>query len=433
VKARPTIFLSGVSHEFGTFRDAVENEIEMKGCFAENQHGFAPDYQTVEAMLTRRIGESDAVFCIIGFRFGAEPNHRPPGAARRSYTQMEFDVARRLGKPVFLFLSKDATVRDTPKADEQPEDTEAQALQLAHRDAVTKANHLYYHFKGCEELCKLAAEIPIVAEADFKEDIGRVLKHAGAEPIGRDDWFPKLDAAALDPAMRIVSLIAFGGVGKTTLVAHWLSLLAAHNWRVGKTDQSPGVPCDRVFGWSFYSQGTSEDGAASADQFIAQALTFFGDATLAASNAGPWDKGVRLAQLVTERPSLLVLDGLEPLQHPPGPLTGPWYRGAPHHAGRVAETDLRRQPVCHHQSRIRGRTRPLPQDYRIRIQAGPTLRRRWRPRASPGRGHPRRGGFHRAHRRGTPHRQPRSRWPRPHTPTPRRLHTTRGGRRHPPP
>lgn len=322
MKARPTIFLSGVSHEFGTFRDAVENEIEMKGCFAENQHGFAPDYQTVEAMLTRRIGESDAVFCIIGFRFGAEPNHRPPGAARRSYTQMEFDVARRLGKPVFLFLSKDATVRDTPKADEQPEDTEAQALQLAHRDAVTKANHLYYHFKGCEELCKLAAEIPIVAEADFKEDIGRVLKHAGAEPIGRDDWFPKLDAAALDPAMRIVSLIAFGGVGKTTLVAHWLSLLAAHNWRVGKTDQSPGVPCDRVFGWSFYSQGTSEDGAASADQFIAQALTFFGDATLAASNAGPWDKGVRLAQLVTERPSLLVLDGLEPLQHPPGPLTG---------------------------------------------------------------------------------------------------------------
>jgi len=322
VKARPTIFLSGVSHEFGTFRDAVENEIEVKGCFAENQPGFAPDYRTVEAMLTRRIGESDAVFCIIGFRFGGEPNQRPPGAPRRSYTQMEFDIARRLGKPVFLFLSQDATVRDAPKPEEQLEDAEAQALQIGHRDAVTKTNHLYYSFKDRAELCRLAAEIPIVAEADFKEDVGRVLKHAGAEPIGRDDWFPKLDAATLDPAVRIVSLIAFGGVGKTTLVAHWLSLLAAHSWRVGKKDQIPGVPFDRVFGWSFYSQGTREDGAASADQFIAQALIFFGDATLAASNAGPWDKGVRLAQLVAERPTLLVLDGLEPLQHPSGPLAG---------------------------------------------------------------------------------------------------------------
>ena len=36
----------------------------------------------------------------------------------------------------------------------------------------------------------------------------------------------------------------------------------------------------------------------------------------------PWDKGARLAQLVAGRRTLLVLDGLEPLQHPPGPLAG---------------------------------------------------------------------------------------------------------------
>jgi len=44
MKARPTVFLSGVSDEFRSFRDAVENEIEMKGCFAENQPGFPPGY-----------------------------------------------------------------------------------------------------------------------------------------------------------------------------------------------------------------------------------------------------------------------------------------------------------------------------------------------------------------------------------------------------
>lgn len=51
MKTRPTIFISGVSHEFGSFRDAVEHEIEMKGCFAENQPGFPPDYQCKEAAL----------------------------------------------------------------------------------------------------------------------------------------------------------------------------------------------------------------------------------------------------------------------------------------------------------------------------------------------------------------------------------------------
>ena len=36
----------------------------------------------------------------------------------------------------------------------------------------------------------------------------------------------------------------------------------------------------------------------------------------------PWAKGERLADLVREQPTLLILDGLEPLQHPPGPLLG---------------------------------------------------------------------------------------------------------------
>src|SRR5439155_26946989 len=56
--------------------------------------------------------------------------------------------------------------------------------------------------------------------------------------------------------------------------------------------------------------------------FIAAALVYFGDAELARSAVSPWDKGERLAQLIAQRPTLLVLDGMEPLQHPPGPLYG---------------------------------------------------------------------------------------------------------------
>src|ERR1043166_653745 len=132
MKLRPTIFLSGVSSEFGSFRDTVEVEVQKKGCFAENQSSFGVDYHTVEEMLRRRITDADAVIHIVGFRFGAEPRDRPADRPRRSYTQMEYDIAREVDKSVYVFLSSDATVVDTVGKD----DAEATALQLAHRQAI---------------------------------------------------------------------------------------------------------------------------------------------------------------------------------------------------------------------------------------------------------------------------------------------------------
>ena len=74
-----------------------------------------------------------------------------------------------------------------------------------------------------------------------------------------------------------------------------------------------------VFGWSFYRQGTS-GGTSSADEFLDAALTWFGDPDPRIGTA--WEKGERLAKLIAHRRTLLVLDGLEPLQNPPGPQEG---------------------------------------------------------------------------------------------------------------
>jgi hypothetical protein len=74
-----------------------------------------------------------------------------------------------------------------------------------------------------------------------------------------------------------------------------------------------------VFGWSFYRQGTS-GGASSADEFLDAALAWFGDPDPRIGTA--WEKGERLAKLIAHRRTLLVLDGLEPLQNPPGPQEG---------------------------------------------------------------------------------------------------------------
>jgi len=129
--------------------------------------------------------------------------------------------------------------------------------------------------------------------------------------IGRDDELNRLHSAWSDRNTHVLTLVAWGGVGKTALISRWAAQLAQRNY--------DHADC---FDWSFYSQGSHEHSAASADLFINKALTFFGDPDLANSPAAPWDKGARLAHLIAQRRTLLILDGLEPLQHPPGPFAG---------------------------------------------------------------------------------------------------------------
>ncbi len=128
--------------------------------------------------------------------------------------------------------------------------------------------------------------------------------------FGRDEVLKQLDRAWDNPHCHILELVAFGGVGKTSLVNKWLLGLAEQDYR-GAT---------RVYAESFYSQGASEGGQASADTFIAAALKDFGDADPALGS--PWDKGRRLANLIRREPTLLILDGVEPLQYPAGEMKG---------------------------------------------------------------------------------------------------------------
>ncbi|MGO8955051.1 MAG: hypothetical protein ACLP1W_03590, partial [Rhodomicrobium sp.] len=123
------------------------------------------------------------------------------------------------------------------------------------------------------------------------------------------------------------------------LVRHFIQMLEEGGWRGAQ----------RVFVWSFYSQGTGENRQGDADPFYAGALIFFGyereaaeeearnragrtptrkeieAAQLALIRAGlpsPAEKGRALARLVRERRTLLFLDGMEPLQYPAGRTGG---------------------------------------------------------------------------------------------------------------
>lgn len=128
--------------------------------------------------------------------------------------------------------------------------------------------------------------------------------------FGRESELALLDAAWENPRIKIICLMASGGVGKTALVNKWLRRM--------NRDQFRGA--EMAFAESFYSQGAKEGGQASADPFMAKALEWFGDPDPAKVSA--WDKGVRLAELIRQKRTLLILDGLEPLQYPPGPMMG---------------------------------------------------------------------------------------------------------------
>jgi tetratricopeptide (TPR) repeat protein len=129
------------------------------------------------------------------------------------------------------------------------------------------------------------------------------LPQTGAELFGRQKELELLDEAWASGETHVISSVAWGGVGKSTLVNKWLEQMAADNYRGAR----------RVYAWSFYSQGTNER-VTSADLFINNALEFFGDPDPTAGS--PWDKGERLARLIQSGRTLLLLDGLEPLQSP---------------------------------------------------------------------------------------------------------------------
>ncbi len=144
------------------------------------------------------------------------------------------------------------------------------------------------------------------------------------ELFGRENELGLLDKAWHEGKLNILALVAAGGVGKTALVNRW----ANYNMR---PDAWRGAA--RVYAWSFYSQGSAEGRHSSTDAFLDKALRWFGGAETADTPLAAYDKGTRLAELVREHKTLLLLDGAEPLQEPPGV--------AAEHPGQVKDPGLK--------------------------------------------------------------------------------------------
>lgn len=119
--------------------------------------------------------------------------------------------------------------------------------------------------------------------------------------IGRKTELSQLTEAIKNPNKRLAIIVAAGGIGKSALTDEWLKQIEAQKY-YGKT---------RVFGWSFYSQG-SHNTFTNSQPFFSAVLPFLGITEIPKDEI---EKARLLARCLQQQPCLLILDGLEPLQY----------------------------------------------------------------------------------------------------------------------
>lgn len=152
---RPDIFISATSADLRSCRQLVKEALLTLGCVPVEQGNFPPDYRSVREMLRARIAACDAVVHLAGACYGAEPREREVHQPRRSYTQMEYDLARELRKPLYIFICGD----NFPYDEYAAEDAAKQELQQAHRAALGASETLRTRIHSRDELGQRVREL----------------------------------------------------------------------------------------------------------------------------------------------------------------------------------------------------------------------------------------------------------------------------------
>jgi hypothetical protein len=165
-------------------------------------------------------------------------------------------------------------------------------------------------FMGVNKRKRILNEIPRTLEISERIKISFSLPTVSSDLFGREKYLSLIDKAWNDDKIKIFCLVGLGGEGKTSIINKWLDQLRQNNF--------DGI--ERVYVYSFYKKQQSGRNELLADHFFEDALLWFDSSSSLQGN--PLDKGRRLADCIRNSRTLLILDGLEAIQHPPGARTG---------------------------------------------------------------------------------------------------------------
>lgn len=337
------LFLSAVSSEFESYRALLAGDLKRPTLDVAVQEDFGVLDDTTLGKLDTYIRACHGVVHLIGKATGERPKSIAVDALKKSYpdlaeklpaladllalpdpgfsyTQWEAYLALYHQRPIFFYVPADFSSRDDPPTPclcpREPrfvQDPAQEKTQQQHYRRISDLGRDRGQFLNPERLSSAVLRdlVEILPALDQRIHIPPTkLRHSASKLIGREKELAMLDSAWDSKSTHVVVVRGKGGEGKTSLVATWMAEMAAKDWR----------GAEAVFDWSFYSQGTKDQSSATSTFFLTAALEHFGDP--APGNGHDEDRAARLARLIGERRGVLVLDGLEPLQYPPGPMRG---------------------------------------------------------------------------------------------------------------
>jgi len=215
------IFVSATTRDLGSYRRLASESLRKRGCVVDDQAIFNLTYLEIGEKLEKRIADCDAVVCLIGFAYGGEPSKRPPDQPRRSYTQWEYFLARKLHKPVYLLLAEEGTPFDDP-GDRKPESKTLLQLQRRYRAEITRDRD-WKSFANPDQLRAELAELrfPWEGPPPDHKPCNLPMVTLGTLFKGRDEFLDDLRARLGVPDGRAAAIVSrqavhgLGGVGKT--------------------------------------------------------------------------------------------------------------------------------------------------------------------------------------------------------------------------
>lgn len=301
-----TVMVSSTARDLPEHREEIKEACLRQGMFPlMMEHLPASDADAVATSM-RMVDEADIYLGVFAYRYG----HVPEGSAI-SITEMEYERAgaRKIPRLIFLMDKKHQITFDDVEQGEG-------AAKLATLKAHLQKEHVVNYFSSPEDLKANVINSlshyrqSNLATLHYVSDIPTPPHEYIAHPytllqtpslVGRQAELNLLTDWVASPTselytVRVLSIVAIGGMGKSALTWKWFHDFAPNEMR-------PLV--GRVW-WSFYESD------ASFDNFILRALAYVSRRSREEITAlSKLEREAQLLAMLDREPYLLVLDGLE--------------------------------------------------------------------------------------------------------------------------
>ena len=187
ISRTPRVFVSAASSDLRTARTVVNAALTRIECLPIEESVFGTEYGAIRDLLARQIASCQAVIHCVGRDYGGEPDPQslPAGQPRRSWTQIEYDLARQQNKKLYLLVCDETFPFDQPAP---PEADDQRALQQAHRVAVLADTRLSHRVQDTADLRQQVENLKVPLD-EVRAELRRQQR--------RQRWLSGLAVAAL--------------------------------------------------------------------------------------------------------------------------------------------------------------------------------------------------------------------------------------------